>query len=290
MNRALVNSMVAGILFMGGTALARPLSAELIMGNGRAWKGDLVRRDGDWIEFSSTTSAQPIRLGASSIKQINFEVELDVEKVSMLLENREFKRVIDILSRAIDPFMEYSDIPSNLTRYNSLLMELYYRTEQFEKALFISEKIAKDDRNPELQSKARVYRILALIDSNNVEKAESLMAQYGWNHADPAKASPEELYITAKLLAKTGKYSQAMEAVSRVIVFYSQDPEWIQPAELLAAEIYVKLGLYDSADEVCRQILILYKNTEEFDRAKELKIEIERLRAEQKLKEGLKSE
>lgn len=290
MNRALVNSMVAGILFMGGTALAKPLPAELIMGNDRVWKGELVRRDGDWIEFSSGTSAQPIRLGASSIRQVNFEVELDVEKVSALLENREFKRAIDFLSRAIDPFVEYSDIPSNLTKYNTLLMELYYRTEQFEKSLSFSEKIAKDNRNPELQSKARVYQILALVDSGNVEKAEPLMVQYGWNHADPAKASPEELYIKAKLLAKTGEYNQAMEAVAKVIVLHSQDPEWIQPAEILAAEIYAKLGLYDSADEVCRQILILYKDTPEYDRAKELKVEIEKLRAERKLKEGLGSD
>ena len=82
---------------------------------------------------------------------------------------------------------------------------------------------------------------------------------------------------------------KAAETVARIIAFHSQDPDWIQPAELLCAEIYIQLGMYDSAEEVCRQIMVLYKNSPEFDQAKQLAVKIEKLRAEQK-EESLKSE
>ena len=91
------------------------------------------------------------------------------------------------------------------------------------------------------------------------------------------------------------EYSDAIELVAKVVAFHSQDPDWMQPAEMLCAEIYTELGasnpdMYDSAEEVCRQILMLYPNTPEFDKAKQLSIRIEKLRAEQELKESLKPE
>jgi len=290
MNKAFLNPMIAGMLLIGGFVQAKPLPAELVMGTGRSWKGQVVSRDGDWIEFSTGTAIAPIRIGAGTIKELRFEVTIDAEKISGMMGNREFDRSIDLLSRTLDPFSEYSDIPSNLTKYNSLLMELYYRTRQYDKSLAISSKIAGDDRNPTLQAKARVYRALALIDSGNSVEAKSLLTEYGWDRESSADAAPEELYIKAKLMVMNGEYSKAMEMVAKVIVFHSHDPDWIQPAEMLCAEVYTKLGLYDSAEEVCRQILMLYKDTPEFDKAKQLRTEIEKLRAEQRLEESLKSE
>lgn len=290
MNKAILNSAIAGILLIGGLAQAKPLPAELVMGNGRSWKGQIVSRDGDWIEFKTGTAAAPIRIGAGTIKELRFVVEVNAEKISEMMENLEFKRVIDSLSRTLDPFIEYSDIPSNLTQYNSLLMELYYQTKQYDESLAISSKISGDDRNPTLQAKARVYRALALIDSGNSAEVKSLLSEYGWDQESSADAAPEELYIKAKLMVMNGEYSKAMENVAKVIVFHSHDPDWLQPAEMLSAEVYTELGLYDSAEEVCRQILILYKNTPEFDKAKQLRVKIEKLRAEKMLEESLKSE
>jgi len=290
MNRAVLNSTIAGILLMGVVVHAKPLPAELVMGNGRSWKGQIIRRDGDWIEFSTGNTAKPIRIGAGTIKELNFVVKINAEKIFGMMGNREFERVIDSLSRTLSPFAEYSDIPSNLTKYNALLMELYYRTKHYDKSLAISSKIAGDDRNPKLQAKARVYQALALIDSGKSDEAKTLLSEYGWDQETSADAAPEELYIKAKLMVLNGEYSKAMEMVAKVIVFHSHDPDWIQPAEMLCAEVYTELGLYDSAEEVCRQILMLYKNTPEFDKAKQLRIKIEKLRAEQRLEESLKSE
>lgn len=284
--------ILAGVLLCGGQSFAKPLPAELIMGNGRSWKGKLVRRDGDWIEFNNGTSSKPMRIGASKIKELKFKVSINSEKVSKMMRDREFHLVIEMVGEAIDPFAEYSDIPSNLTRYNILLMELLYRTGQYDKSLAISSKIATDVRNPELQKKARLYQAMALIDAGRQAEAEALLAEYGWNEES---TSPANLYISAKLMVLKKNYSEAIELVAKVVAFHSQNPDWMQPAEMLCAEIYTELGasntnMYNSAEEVCREILMLYPNTPEFDKAKRLKIRIEKLRAEQALKESLKSE
>ena len=288
-NSILSFTLVAGLLVAGGSQ-ANPLPAELLMGNGRSWRGQLVSRNGDWIEFKTVASAKPIRVGAGTIKELKFNVEIDADKISEMMRNRQFERVINTLSRSIEPFSEYSDIPSNLTRYNALLMELYYRTKQYDESLALSGKIAKDDRNLRLQSKARTYQALSLIESGKSDEVKTLFVEYGWTKETSKDASPEELYIKAKLLVLDKQYSEAIELVSLIVAFKSQDPDWMQPAEMLCAEIYTELGMYDSAEEVCREILILYKNTPEFDKAKKLKIKIEKLRAEKQVEESLTSE
>ncbi len=269
---------------------ASPLPAELLMGNGRSWNGTLIRRDGDWIEFQTGTAVKPIRIGAATIKELKFKVDIDSDKIAEMMQKRQFDRIINALSKTLEPFLEYSDIPSNLTKYNALLMELYYRTKEYDKSLAISGKISLDDRNPALQAKARTYQALSLIESGRSEDAKALFTGYGWKQGVSKNASPEELYIKAKLLVLSEQYSEAMELVSRIVAFNSQDPDWMQPAEMLCAEVYTELGMYDSAAEVCRQILILYRDTPEFDKAKKLKIKIEKLRAEKQVEESLTTE
>ncbi len=292
MKKFLFNFILAGMLLGGGHSFAKALPAELVMGNGRSWKGKIISRDGDWIEFDTGTSARPMRLGASKIKELKFKVAINSEKISKMMRDREFDLVIEMVGDAIEPFAEYSDIPSNLTVYNALLMELLYRTGKYDKSLAISSKIALDDRNPEMQEKARLYQAMALIDAGRQAEAEALLSGYGWDQED---SSPANLYISAKLMVLKKEYSDAIELVAKVVAFHSQDPDWMQPAEMLCAEIYTELGasnpdMYDSAEEVCRQILMLYPNTPEYDKAKQLSIRIEKLRAEQELKESLKPE
>ena len=266
------------------------LKAELLMPGGRSWKGTIVGRDGDWIELKTQASPRPIRLGASTIEELKFDVAIDPEKINELMQERQFERILTALDKALEPFSEFSDIPSNLTRYKYLMMELYYRTKQYDKSLEISSKIAADDRDPELQEKSRVFQALTLIAAGRSADAEVLLDTYGWSKDISEDSAPEKLYITAKLMVLKKDYNAAMELVAKVIAFNSQDPEWMQPAEMLCAEIYTELGMYDSADEVCRQILMLYKDTPESDKAQQLKITIEKLRAEQKLEENLESE
>jgi len=131
---------------------------------------------------------------------------------------------------------------------------------------------------------------LTLIDAGRSDDAEALLSKYGWDQDISDDAAPEKLYITAKLMSLKKEYNQAMELVAKVIAFNSQDPQWMQPAELLCAEVYTELAMYESAEEVIRQILLLYKNTPEYDQAQELKLRIEQLRAEQELNENFESE
>ena len=119
--------MLAGILLGTVGSFAESFPAELVVGNGKVWKGTIIKRDGDWIEFSKANSARPIRVGVRTVKKLNFNVNLDAEKVLEMIRDRQFDRAIKEIDDALAPFSEYSDIPSNLTRYNLKLMELLYR-------------------------------------------------------------------------------------------------------------------------------------------------------------------
>ena len=81
-----------------------------------------------------------------------------------------------------------------------------------------------------------------------------------------------------------------MELISWAIAFNSDEREWMQPAEMLCAELYAKLGHYDSAEEVCRQISTLYKNTREFEQAQALLKRIKKLRSDEAVKPQQRSD
>lgn len=292
MNKSVFALTLAGACFLGAAAQAASLAATLVMPGDKEWEGSILSRDGDWIEFQTGTSPRPIRLGASTIKELQFSIKLDQDKLNEMNNNREYERVITALTSVLEPYQEFADIPSNLSFYNSLLMELYYKTGNYEKTREIAASLAVDDRDAALQLKARIFGALALIDAGDAERAEALLEEYGWNEGLDSASAPEKLYIAAKLLALKKEYADAMELVAKVIAFNSHDPDWMQPAELLCAEIYMELGkenpvMLDSAEEVIREISLLYKDTDEDERAQQLKVKIEALRAELELQKTI---
>ena len=121
------------LMASAGTALAaEPLNAKLIMPGGRSWEGQVIGRDGDWLEFATgRTQAQPIRVGASTIEELQFDVQLDERALARFMEGRQFAEVIAALEKTLSAYAPYNDIRSNLTKYNALLMELYYRSYNF---------------------------------------------------------------------------------------------------------------------------------------------------------------
>ena len=270
------------IVAMGltGSIQAAPLNVELIMSGGRAWKGQLIKRDGDWVEFSTGVSARPIRFGASTIERINYNVKINLEQLLQLKEDREFNRLISNLNQVLAPFKSYQDIPSNLTRYRALLMELYFLTEEYDQALAYATQLVSDGGDDvALVENAQTFQALSLIESGRSDEAEVLMDQLGWLEELREDSNPKQLYLGAKLMSVKEKYNQDMELIAYVIAFNSQDTEWMQPAELLCAEIYMELGMLDSAEEVIRQISLLYPNTAEYDASLILKEKLVELRA-----------
>jgi len=277
----LVCSLVATI-----SIEAAPLPAELVMSGGRTWSGSLLKRDGDWVEFSTGVSARPIRLGASTIEKINYDINLNLDRLLELKGNREFGQLISSLNDVLKPFEPYSDIPSNLTRYRSLLMELYFLTEEYDKTLSYAEQIEADAGDDEATvENAQTYQALALIESGRPNEAEALMNRLGWLSELGEDSDPKQLFLGAKLMSVKKDFSRAMELVAFVIAFNSQNTEWMQPAELFCAEVYMELGMFDSAEEVIRQIELLYPDTPEYDASISLKEEVVEMRALQALEQ-----
>lgn len=289
MNKSIFTTVLACSL-IAGSVLAERLECTLIMGNDKSWEGFVINRDGDWVEFMTGSSPTPIRVGADTIKELEFDIEIDAEEMNQMNRDREYARIISVLERKLKPYLPYDDIPSNLSDYKAVLMEVHYKVGNYDDTIKYASQLAMDERDPDLQKRARVYQALSMIDGGREADAEALMAELGWNEGLDEDAAPEKLYIMGKLMALKKDYATAMELVAKVIAFNSQDPEWMQPAELFCAEVYTELGLFDSAEEVIRQISLLYPNTNEDDRAQKLKIRIEKLRAEKELQESMEEE
>lgn len=276
---------IACVLLGGSAAAAKPLPAELIMPGGRSWKGQVVGLDGDWLEFATGSSAQPIRVGADTIQELSFKVDLDTSEMELINRNRQYPQLIAMLETALEPYEPYRDIPSNLAPFNAMLMELYYQTGDYAQSLEYASRISEDGRDPDIQRKSVVFKGMCLIETERLSEAEELFAQHGWTRDLPDDAPAEDLYITAKFLFAKKDYAAAMETVAKVIAFNSQNLEWIRPAELLCAEIYLEMGLLDSAEEVIREMSLMYKGSFEAEQAQKLKMNVDRARARQSTQE-----
>ena len=125
-------------------------------------------------------------------------------------------------------------------------MELYFLTSEYKQALIYAEQILADEFNDEdiAVQNAQTYQALAFIESGQFQKAEDLMNKLGWLDNLNEDSNPKQLFIGAKLMKVKEQYSNAMN-ILHVIAFNSQNTEWMQPAELLCAQIYIELGMLD---------------------------------------------
>ena len=98
-----------------------------------------------------------------------------------LKEDREYDSLISNLNQVLAPFKDYQDIPSNLTRYRALLMELYFLTKEYDQALAYASQLASDGGDDlALIENAQTYQALSLIESGRSDEAQVLMDQLGW--------------------------------------------------------------------------------------------------------------
>ncbi len=279
-------SSLALLLLNGFVAEAAPVKAKITVGN-KTSDGYIVSRNDELLTFRQVGRSGDVSYPIDAVVEAEFPVEVDQSAVANMMQNRLHEQLAATLEAAMRPYEEYSDIPSNLSKYQAVLMELYYKVNDFAKCSSYSSKLLADDRDPELQRKAIVYQGLSLLGMDRLEEAESLFAEQGWTDELGEDASAEDLYITAKFQFMKKDYNKAMETVAKIIAFHSQDPDWMRPAELLCAETYMEMArdtgnkdYLDSASEVVRQITLLYKDTDEADQAQNLKLRIDALRLE----------
>ena len=256
---------------------ASSISAELIMSGGRAWDVEIIKRvktdqkDSLQLSINGRVAGIPI----SSVQKINYDINVDIDELMNLKEEREYTLIIDRLKQSLKPYEPYMDILSNLTPYQALLMEMYFLVEDYNKTIDLAQKIQSQSTDKNLISSSEIYLVRSLIKSNLADQAETLLRNNGWFENINENSKPEELFILAELMKLKSNYNRAIELVSYIIAFNSQDPEWTQPAELLCAELYTELEMYDSAEEVIDQILLLYPDSLESEKAEQLSLKLQ---------------
>mgnify|MGYP001308836400 FL=1 len=256
---------------------ATSISAELVMSGGRTWNVEIIKRiktvQKDTLQLSINGRVAGIPI--STVQKINYNINVDISELMNLKEQREYTLIIDKLNKSLKSYEPYMDIPSNLTPYQSLLMEMYFLVEDYNKTIDLAQKIQSQSTDQSLISSSEIFLVRSLIKSDLADEAESLLRNNGWFENINENSKPEELFILAELMKLKSNYNRAIELVSYIIAFNGQDPEWTQPAELLCAELYTELEMYDSAEEVINQILLLYPDSLESEKAEQLSLRLQ---------------
>ena len=276
------NSIILILTFLIFTLNSHGISAELIMAGGKTWDVKIIQRiktdqkDSLQLSINGRIAGIPV----SAVKEINYDINLNIEKLIDLKEQRKYSLLINKLNDSLKPYELYEDIPSNLTKYRSLLMELYFLVNDYDNVISFANNIEKYSSDEELKSSAQVFLARSYIKNGSAERAEKLLKSNGWFDEISSSSNPEKLFILAELMRLKEDYNKAMELVSYIIAFNSQDTKWTQPSELLCAELYVELKMYESAKEVINQISLLYPDSIENEKANELAMKIELIESE----------
>ena len=276
------NSIILILTFLIFMLNSHGISAELIMAGGKTWDVKIIQRiktdqkDSLQLSINGRIAGIPV----SAVKEINYDINLNIEKLIDLKEQRKYSLLINKLNDSLKPYELYEDIPSNLTKYRSLLMELYFLVNDYDNVISFANNIEKYSSDEELKSSAQVFLARSYIKNGSAERAEKLLKSNGWFDEISSNSNPEKLFILAELMRLKEDYNKAMELVSYIIAFNSQDTKWTQPSELLCAELYVELKMYESAKEVINQISLLYPDSIENEKANELAMKIELIESE----------
>ena len=162
MRRIFFSFLLAALFLTVHRVEAKPIPARITVGS-KTSSGVIVSRKDDLITFRITGMGGDISYPVDASKEVEFPVRVDESSVNTMLQNRMHEQLASTLEAALAPFAEYSDLPSNIARYQGVLMELYYKVGNYEKTMSYSAKLMKDDRDPELQRKAVVYQGLSLL-------------------------------------------------------------------------------------------------------------------------------
>ena len=187
---------------------ASSISAELIMSGGRAWDVEIIKRvktdqkDSLQLSINGRVAGIPI----SSVQKINYDINVDIDELMNLKEEREYTLIIDRLKQSLKPYEPYMDILSNLTPYQALLMEMYFLVEDYNKTIDLAQKIQSQSTDENLISSSEIYLVRSLIKSNLADQAETLLRNNGWFENINENSKPEELFILAELMKLKSNY------------------------------------------------------------------------------------
>lgn len=269
---------------------AKPVSAKLVLPKEVTWEGLLVGRDGVFLKFQKDGSSRAMSLGADSVEEIIFDPPIDEYIVEDLTEKRNFGGAIDAMQSVLKDYEPYMDIKSDLTGYYHALMRLYFWNQDYEETLKMALRVMDDDRDEDKVNDARVFRILSLIETGDIEKAEAAVADVGWDTPATPEDSAQKLFVNSKLYQLKKEYGLAIEYAARIVAFYSTDPDWVASAEILCADLYSQLALLDVEDKkgtlfesaytVLEHIMILNADSKESDNAKNMKLKVDDRKAD----------
>jgi len=121
------------------------------------------------------------------------------------------------------------------------------------------ETLRTEKKNSPAEQPALLRQILGLIDQNRIDEASTLFE----TARKMDKASPPMLeYLHARLAIARESYTEALQHLAQISVFYSRDPEWAPAAVFFEGLVYKRTGQAEAARQAAGDLLLGWPESE----------------------------
>ena len=153
------NYIMIILTFLIFTFNVEAISAELIFSGNKSMKVTNLERvkTSEKDSLKMVRNGMPVGIRVSSVEKINFDVQLEIEKLIELKEDREYSLLINKLNSSLQPYESFEGIPSNLTKFKSLLIELYFLEKNYDKVIALANNIIENSEDESLKSSAQIF-------------------------------------------------------------------------------------------------------------------------------------
>ena len=237
---------------------------DVIFHNKKKWSADLIgRTSSNTLKMRREGQSGVIECPIKDIAGIKFNSDADPIDILQDYDRKEYKKVIEEVSKATEEMWRYSDIPNNMNDLIILIPRSLYWDKQYEQLI----KSATDIMRPLRVVKGDTYdecnllKTLALQSMSKMDEAEVIL-----NKMDPLtrhdKLAPLYWYAMAKLHLSKDNRKAAHENIAQMVAFSGKEFDWIPPALWLSTEHHVASTNFPVAMQVIEEMDIVAQKTE----------------------------
>lgn len=239
--------------------------AEIIFKNGAERTiEDLVVQSGKVV-----LAEEDLSIPFGQIQQVvfTFENPLDVDDCEGYVQRGDWQGLLSRINEFLAPVQQGLDLPGNLDVYIQYQMRAGFWTKQFD----VMEHAARvlERKNSSYAPSVGLYRILVMLEQDRPH--DEVAAAFSAIENPEKISAPFTEFIRGRLAMTRREYKTALQHFSKILVYYSRDPEWVPAATWYEASVYKRTGYLESAAHIVEEFKIAYPDGYWSARAEELK-------------------
>jgi tetratricopeptide (TPR) repeat protein len=257
-----------------------PVRAKLRLQSKQTLHVELTGRDGATVLFREPGKTAEIGLPARDIAWVDFDLDYKGARLDDHLQAQDFKAAALALEPLLKPLYPYLDLPSDLPRQATQLMQLLWRSSQYDQTVTTSYLIQRHAKDEGLRRLAQAYRVVAFIELGRLHSAVPELRQLGVVTRKDENLIGPYFYAQARLQILQTNWVAAHQSAAQIVAFQPKNFEWMPAGLYLSARCYGETGQFEVADQIIAEIATAYPKTRWAELAAQLSEELARKKQE----------